>query len=376
MITKMKLADPKSFVAKNQPVFVYDIHKSWEQNIKEGPIWKSGKFPPLPQEKKYQFLGQRLVSPIAISAGPASTKIWTDFYFKMGYGLVFEKTRRTIPRKSNTAPNIAIVKLDHSIARENLNQKLEATMEDSDWEKYQCMTNSFGNPSPTMEVWTKELIEQKKGVGEGQLLGCSVTATLHSGATMEDAALDLLMAGTAAAISGAQVLEFNLACPNVTENSVEGEMFQDEKLVACILREFKKRFSALPCGFKFGIYKSKQQMKKVFVAAGENLDYVSGINAIAMTVLGEKGEEILPGRKISGVCGRADQIIALEHIKWADEIRKEEGLKYEILGGGGIITPADVDRYLKAGADMVQIAAAALSDPLLAYKYRLFYGKI
>ncbi len=367
----MKLPDPKSFVAKNQPVFVYDIHKSWEQVVKEGPIWKSGKFPPLPKEKKYKFLGQKLISPIAISAGPASTKIWTDFYFKMGYGLVFEKTRRSVPRKSNQVPNIAIVHTDKPLSRNNLDQTLVASMDEVDWQKYNSMTNSFGNPSPAMEVWTKELMEQRKGVGDGQLLGCSVTATLHQGATISDAALDLLMAATAAVLSGAQVLEFNLACPNVIENSIEGEMFQDEKLVAYVMAEFKRRFPHVPCGFKFGIYKSKQQMKKVFIAGEDNLDYVSGINAIAMTVLGKDGSEILPGRKISGVCGIADQTLALEHIKWAFEIRKEEGLKYEILGGGGIIEPADVDRYLSAGADMVQIAAAALTDPLLAYKYRL-----
>src|SRR3989344_9000320 len=118
----IKLLDPKTFIAKNQPVFVYDIHKSWEQVVKERPIWKSGKFPPLPTGKKYQFLGQKLISPIAISAGPASTKIWTDFYFKMGFGLVFEKTRRTIPRKSNALPNIAIVHADKPVSRKNLNQ--------------------------------------------------------------------------------------------------------------------------------------------------------------------------------------------------------------------------------------------------------------
>lgn len=367
----MKLPDPQTFIHPRQPVFVYDIHKSWEQVVKEGPIWKSGKFPSYPKDKKYNFLGQKLISPIAISAGPASRKIWTDFYFKMGFGLVFEKTRRSVPRKSNPVPNIAIVRRDEPLSRHNLNQTLIATNKDADWPKYKSMTNSFGNPSPSMEVWTKELMEQRKGVRDGQLLGCSVTATLHSGATMADAALDLLMATTAAAISGAQVLEFNLACPNVTENNVEGEMFQDASLVAYTLSEFKKRFPQIPCGFKFGVYQSKEQMKKVFVAAGESVDYVSGINAIAMTVLAQDGSEILPGRKTSGVCGIADQKIALEHIKWAAEIRKEEGLKYEILGGGGIVEVEDVDRYLSAGADMVQIAAIALSDPLLAYKYRL-----
>lgn len=369
---KQKLPDPNSLIAKNQPIFVYDIHKSWEQVVKDGPIWKSGKFPPFPSEKKYKFLGQRLISPIAISAGPASTKIWTDFYFKMGFGLVFEKTRRTAPRKSNQVPNIAIVHLNEPITRKSLDRALTATANEADWQKYHSMTNSFGNPSPAMAVWTKTLTEQRKGVGKGQLLGCSVTATLIKGATINDANLDLLIGASAAAISGAQVIEFNLACPNVTGNSIEGEIFQDAKLVSLTLKEFKKRFPDIPCGFKFGVYKSKEQMKKVFVSAGDDVDYVSGINAIAMTVLAKNGKEILPGRRTSGVSGKADQEIALEHIKWATQIRKEEGLKYEILGGGGIIEPADVDRFLSAGADMVQVAAVALVDPLLAYKYRLY----
>ena len=58
--------------------------------------------------------------------------------------------------------------------------------------------------------------------------------------------------------------------------------------------------------------------------------------------------------------------IALEEIKWADQIRKSEGLKYEILGGGGIIELKDVDEFLKAGADAVQVATIPLVNPLFA----------
>lgn len=373
----MKLPDPKNFVAKNQPTFIYDTKKSWEQVVSKKPIWLSGKFPPLPKEKKYSLLGHKLISPIAISAGPASKKLWTDFYFKMGYGLVLEKTRRSTPRVSNKAPNVAIVETEQPITRDNLNKKLTATTRDEDWEKYQSITNSFGNPSPAMDVWAKELVEQRKGVGDGQLLGCSVTATIvNARCTMLEVATDLLMAATAAVIGGAQVVEFNLACPNVTENSQEGEMFQSADLVKYLFSEFKRRFPKTSAGFKFGLYKSKGQMKKVFSAAGDNLDYVSGINAIAMTVLGKNGQAILPARITSGVCGKLIQDIALESIRWADRIRTEEGLKYQILGGGGIVEVEDVDRYLAAGADMVQVAAIAMADPLLAYKYRLFHDKI
>lgn len=368
----MKLSDPKNFIAKNQPTFIYDTKKSWEKVVEEGPIWLSKKFPPLPKEKKYKFLGHKLISPIAISAGPASGKIWTDFYLKMGYGLVFEKTRRTVQRISHPVPNIAIVHTREPITRKDRNKNLVATANNQDWEKYQSITNSFGNPSPSMEVWAKELVKQRKGVSDGQLLGCSVTATITSpSCNMFEIAADLLIAASAAVTAGAQVLEFNLACPNVTENKLEGEMFQDEKLVTYTLGEFKKRYPNIPAGIKIGIYKSKAQMKKVFSSAGDNLNFVSGINAIAMTVLAKDGSEILPGRKVSGVAGRADQALALEAIEWAAKIREEEGLKYEILGGGGIVEVADVDRYLNTGADMVQIATIAMINPLLAYEYRV-----
>ena len=67
--------------AQNQPTFIYDIEKPWEEVVQNPPVWVSNKFPPLP--KLYSFLGQNIISPIVIAAGPASGKIWTDFYFKM-----------------------------------------------------------------------------------------------------------------------------------------------------------------------------------------------------------------------------------------------------------------------------------------------------
>lgn len=375
-----ELVDPK------QPDLIYDIQKSWEEVIKSPPNWVSGKFPPLLKERKCKFLGYDLISPIAISAADASGKLWTDFYLKMGFGLVIQKTRRAVARTSNKAPNITIIKSDKQLTRENLAEPLIGTMDISEFSKYKSITNSFGNPSSDILTWSNELKEQVKAVSDGQVLGCSVTATFPEGgpscfrvlndknpsAAIVETALDLISAGSAAAVSGAGVVEFNLACPNVLENSEEGEMFQNERLVEYLFSEFKRRFPMVPIGFKFGLYKDKEQMRKVLIAAGDNLDYLSGINALAAPVVDEKGEEALPGRKVSGICGVPLKNIALEHVRWADEIRREEGLKFEILGGGGIVEVSDVDEFLAAGADMVQVATIALADPLFAFKYRLF----
>lgn len=382
-MAKKNLPPASDYIDSDQPPLIYEIEKSWEEVISKPPVWLSNKFPPLPSQAKYEFLGHKLISPIAIAAGPASGKIWTDFYFKMGYGMVIQKTRRTVPRKSNKEPNIAIVHQDKPVEEEGLGETLSASANPKEWDKYKSITNSFGNPSSDISVWSKELPLQREIMKPGQILGCSVTATTPgegdgciallgddtTDAQIIETASDLLVGATAAVLGGADVVELNLACPNVTENPQEGEMFQNVKLVKYVLSEFKRRFPKVPVGIKFGVYISKDQMKKVFYEAGGNLDYVSGINALKMTVLASDGSEILPGRKTSGVCGIADQKIALQHIKWASEIREEAGLKYQILGGGGIIEASDVDRYLNEGADIVQIAAIALADPLLAYEY-------
>ncbi len=372
-----KLRHPK------QPQFIYDITLPWEEVISKKPLWKGG-FPTLPKQKKYSFLGQKLISPIIIAAGPASGKLWTDFYFKMGYGAVIQKTRRTTPRLANKNPNIAIVKSAEPLTRKSIAKGVIASLDQKDWEEYQSITNSFGNASKPLTDWALELRTQTTAVGEGQLLGCSVTATFLEEpnskkylktttpeALIVETALDLLMGASSAVTNGAQFIEFNLACPNVTENNAEGEMFQDPKLVAYTLAEFKRRFPTVPVGFKFGLYKTKDQMKKVFSACGDNLDFVSGVNAIATPVRDESGKDILPGRTVSGVCGAVMKDIALEEITWAAEIRKENGLKYEILGGGGVITPKDADEFLEAGADAVQVATIALANPLFAYEYQL-----
>lgn len=363
-----------NFISPNQPPFIYPIEKSWEEVIKEPPIWLSGKFPPMPKEKKYSFLGRKLISPIAIASGAAWGPLWVGFFFKMGYGMVIDKSKRTVPKTANAAPNICYIKTDEYITRQNFGKQLTGSMDPKVFEKSKSITNSFGIGSSDMLTWSSEVEEASKQALDGQLYGVSVTVTTPGNggcAVIVESAADLLIGASVAATHGAKVLELNLACPNVVDHPEEGELFQSSELVKYATSEFKRRFPAIPVGIKFGIYKSKEQMKKVFIAGGDNLDYVSGINAPAQPILSEDGSEILPGRRSAGICGWATKELALEHIKWADEIRKEEGLKYEILGCGGVVEIEDVDRFMSAGADMVQVATIALADPLFAYKYFL-----
>lgn len=372
-----------------QPPLVWgDLNKPWEQVVKDGPVWM-GQFPPQPEkseyEGKYKFQGFELMSPISIAAGPASGKLWTDFYFKMTFGLVMEKTRRTVERESNAAPNIAIVKSEEPITRDTLGQTLIGSLDQNDWYRYMSMTNSFGNPSPNLITWPMELREQRKSVGEGQVLGCSVTATTpetNAAAILNDkseSALivetvgDLLVAETAAITNGAQLVEHNLACPNVTEHPEEGEMFMNEPLVKYLFASHARLFPNTPAGMKVGVFKSYEQMVRILVAGGDNMRFISTINAIGTQVVGKDGKDILPGRRQTGVAGKVDQQIALEQVDWAAQIREREGLKFEIIGGGGINGPEDADRFLNTGATIVFSGSGVLANPLMAHEYRTRY---
>jgi dihydroorotate dehydrogenase len=382
-----ELVPASNFRHPDQPPLVYDIHKSWEQNVLDGPIWW-GTYPyksNYPTEKPYKLLGHQIISPITIAAGPASGKYWTDFYFEWEYGMVMEKTRRSVPRESNPTPNVVIVTEEEEITRDTLNRTLRGTMDEREFTRFKSGTNSFGNPSPSMRSWANRLYEQKKSARGGQLLGCSVTATVlenKSGcsvilgenpptAVIVETASDMLIAGTAAAIAGAQVIEFNLACPNVTENTEEGEMFQSPQLVSYLFSEWNRRFPNLPAGFKAGLYKDKDQMRRVLATGGDNIGYISLINAIAMEVLDEDGKQIVGAGTRAGTFGPIIRRLAKEEIEWAADIRVREGLHYEIIGGGGITSIRNVDEYLNLGADAVFIAGLAFEHPELAYEYRL-----
>ena len=53
-----------------------------------------------------------------------------------------------------------------------------------------------------------------------------------------------------------------------------------------------------------------------------------------------------------------------------DALRKEKGYGYEIIGVGGVKTPADYAHYRKLGADCVQSATGAMWNSMLAQEIK------
>lgn len=364
----------------NQSPCLYDNNKSWEENRVDGPNWK-GTFPILlgneiPDGKIYPFVGFNLRTPIAIAAGPGAGKEWTDFYFKMGYPLVVQKTHRTKLHPSNERPNLAVVLLHEQLTRERIGKPVIGSL---DFEEYVgAVANSYGNPEDqTLFQIAREIQAQKKTADKyNAVLFSSVTATLDEDLdrqkTVINASMDVALGGSVIAGAGAQGIEDNKACPNVGKDHPEGQMFQDPKMIINAASEFRVRNPGIPFGVKFGVFPSKDAMKAVFVEVGDMVNYWSGINTIGMEVLDKNGQPVLPGRPFIGVSGGPILYIALEQTKWAAEIRVEEGLHYDLLMGGGIKRPAHVEWFLNSGANCTQIGNTAYFNPLFHNDYLLY----
>ena len=95
---------------------------------------------------------------------------------------------------------------------------------------------------------------------------------------------------------------------------------------------------------------------------------ISVINTIPAPIVDEKGNQALPGkgRLTGGVCGASIKWAGLEMVSKLDQLRKNKGYKYEIVGVGGVMTPKDFHDYRTAGADLVQSCTGAMWNPNLA----------
>lgn len=434
LISSEKLRHP------DQPTLIYDISKPWEDVVAKPPIWL-GEFPPIPTEKKFTLFGEPTISPMIIAAGPASGRHWTGFFLRMGYGAVIEKTRRTRKRRPNPLHNIAIVLPGEPLFAENLDQPRLGSLNPDDWNRSHSMTNSFGNPSSPMPIWTDEFRRQLTDVSDGQILAVSVTATVdpeqkdypgyfwditnptskaeyeeyaekrwESGwkrfaadqeekgwqkpsaedieqrkqgflndmrklieARQSERAMADVMVGIAAAVgAGAKAVELNYACPNVVENAIEGEMFQDGSLVHDTFETARRMFPGIKLGLKVGRFSSYEQARTIIYSTFGNIDFISTINALSVPILATDGTPILIGRERAGTCGEILRELSLRQVEMIANLRDSAHYNFEIHAGGGITEPIHVEQFRNAGGDGFFSGSAVLANPLLNNDYLRF----
>jgi dihydroorotate dehydrogenase (NAD+) catalytic subunit len=341
----------------------YNIHKSYEWNYQNGPIFNEE----IPKReiptKKIELLGLKLNSRIGIPAGPLLNSNWIKLYAKLGFDVLVYKTVRTITRECHSQPNCIFVQTEKQLQAKDAGKKIIGNFREPDNLQKITITNSFGMPSRTPKEWQTDIEKANSYLAEGQVMIVSIVGTPEAN---ENIITDYVRCAALAKEAGAKIIEANYSCPNV--NSKEGSIFLDSEFSAKISAAIKQEIGSVPLLIKIGNFPNADIMQKVVVANQKFVQGFAGINTIPMQVFNKKNEQALPGkgRLTSGLCGAGIRDIAQNFTKTLAELRQKLGSEFIICGVGGITSMQDFTKRLDAGADLAMSATGAMWNPFIA----------
>jgi dihydroorotate dehydrogenase (NAD+) catalytic subunit len=135
-----------------------------------------------------------------------------------------------------------------------------------------------------------------------------------------------------------------------------------------VVEAIQEELGALPLIIKTAYFKEDAQLEKFLREVGPLVQAISAINTVSAKIVDEHGEQALPGegRLYSGVCGTSIQWAGLDMVERLARWREELGLRFEIVGVGGVSDAAAFNAYRRAGADAVMSATSAMWNPCLA----------
>jgi dihydroorotate dehydrogenase len=202
---------------------------------------------------------------------------------------------------------------------------------------------------------------------KGQVLVVSVAASPDPDWKIEQIVRDYAQCARWARDAGAQAIEANLSCPNVCTK--EGHLYSSAEASALIAAAMRDAASGLPVILKVGLFPNRDQMAVFVEAVGSHATALSTTNCIPATVSQPDGSPLFEGlsRGIGGECIRER---CQAEIKMLKDVIDAAGSKLKLIGVGGMFCSADVRERMTEGAHHVQLATAAMLDPLVAIRIR------
>ncbi len=337
---------------------IYDIQKSYADNAADGPFFNDA-IPSRPEKvRSVDFLGFTLNSSIGIPAGPLLNSRWIALAAQLGFDLLTYKTIRSLPHPGHPLPNMIFVEpCGNGTAR----------FTDKPLDQFDALTltNSFGMPSQSREFLLEDIDRALSSLGKGQAMIVSIVGTPHPGIDFAD---DFIRAALIARDAGASLIEANFSCPNVAQS--EGMLYLNPDAVYQFANAIVRAIGPIPLILKVGVFPSRELLQKVLKSAARaGVRAICGINSVSMQVLDSRGCSALgESRPISGVCGAAIRDAALQWIREAASIIRQEKLDLTLLGCGGLMRPEHLNECLTAGATIAMSATATMWDPYLALR--------
>ena len=311
----------------------------------------------------WTFCGLPALSPIGMPAGPLLNGKWLLYYANLGFDVLTYKTVRSRKRACYALPNLQPIQ--EQIVHPN--QLVHASRKSDSW------AISFGMPSMAPEVWRADLEWTRNRLPEGKILSVSVVATAEPDWTLEQVADDYAQCTRWAVEGGADCVELNFSCPNV--DSVDGQLDRDPAAARQILEYVRRETPETKLLIKVGFMDDRRRALEFLNVIGTLLDGIATTNCLACSVQAKPGQleekpGLLFGGEKRGIGGAANRQAAVDQVALLRNCINELQLPISVIGVGGVSTLKHVKASLEAGAESVQIATAAMLDPLVGLRMK------
>jgi len=335
----------------------YNPAQSYQWNFDQAPDPVEVEVPQL--TGNYTFAGLPVGSPLGIPAGPLLNGKWCLYYASLGFDVLTYKTVRSVHRDCYALPNLQPVDCDQLTGSET-HLPASSSMQGT-W------AVAFGMPSKTPDFWRKDIEATRNQLPSDKLLSVSVVGTVQDHWTIDDLANDYATCARWAVESGADCIETNFSCPNVS--TCDGQLYQNPQQAALVAARVRAAIGNVPYLAKIGHVETPEQCDTLLTAIAPHVNGLAMTNSVAVTVADASGELIFNGER-RGICGQAILTASLAQTKMFTEQINEKNLNLEIIGVGGITTAADVRAYLQTGANATHLATAAMTNPRLAIEIK------
>lgn len=204
---------------------------------------------PMPPEPPARCLGHLLGQPVnlpfGIPAGPLLNSRFTTAAFHMGFDLATYKTVRSRAWGCNPFPNVLAVhpkSADGSLTPGSAELD-EGVLADTNYEQPISISNSFGVPSQSPDVWQPDMRAAIEAAGPGQVLVPSFQGSRVEGMSEEEYIADHATTARLVKETGAKLMVMNTSCPNEGHNRL---LCHNPLLVGRITEAVKQEIGDIP----------------------------------------------------------------------------------------------------------------------------------
>lgn len=335
----------------------YQVDQPYAWNYEHAPSPVQLDVPPWPTP--CTFLGRPVGSPLGVAAGPLLNGPWVLYYAALGFDVLTYKTVRSVERGCFPLPNLLSVECEQVDGRETslrVAQSMRGT-----W------AVSFGMPSKAPDVWRADVEWTRRQLRKDKLLSVSLVATQQSHWTIDDLAADYAQLARWALDAGADCIETNFSCPNVS--TVDGDLYRHPGDAGLCAQRVREAIGATPYIIKVGHLKSDAEAAALVEVVAPWCDALATTNSVALPVRDAHDQRLFDGQR-RGICGAGIREASIAQTAQLTKLISERGLSTQVIGVGGAFTAADVRRYLHVGATAVHLATAAMVEPSVAISIR------